>query len=133
MSAETNTAFQPNGQPRALNRRSFLINAAALGAAAAAIAAPAITMAQPAINRAAWDAAVAEYNSAKHAMDHEDGDAVVGRFIDAEKTMLDTRTPDMRALRWKMERMRDISDCSVIEPKDFDQLLADITRLLGGA
>ncbi len=115
------------------DRRSFL--AAGLGTivAVGATAIPVATLAQPATNRAAWDAAVAEYNSAKRAMDREDGDAVVGRFIDAEKAMLDTRTPDMRALRWKMERMRDISDCSVIEPKDFDQLLADITRLLGDA
>ncbi|MDR6511457.1 hypothetical protein J2792_002329 [Novosphingobium capsulatum] len=114
------------------NRRTVLSSFAAIGAAAAL---PVAAMAQPATPRTAWDAAMAEYVAAKAAMDAADpigDDAAVGRFIKAEKAILDTRTPDMRAFRWKVERMRDISETSVIDEDDFDRLLADL-RLLGDA
>lgn len=119
------------------DRRSVLSSFAALGAAAA-IAAPAIPVAAQAtvpthrLQSDAWDAAMAEYVAAKTAMDAADGDEVVGRFIKAEKAILDTRPPDVRAFRWKVERMRDISEHSVIDEEDFDRLLADLS-LLGDA
>ena len=82
---------------------------------------------------AAWDVAMAEFVAAKQAMDTQEGEEVVGRFIKAEAAILDTRTPDMKALHWKLERMRDISEDNVIEPKDFEKLLADVGRLLEDA
>jgi hypothetical protein len=87
----------------------------------------------PDIDIRAWDAAMARYNSAKHAMDSQEGDEVVGHFIKAEAAILDTRTPDIKALHWKLERMRDISEHCVIAPKDFEKLVADVVCLLGGA
>lgn len=126
MSAHGNTAFVPEGQLRPLNRRGFMIGAAVAGAMAS-IPASAHIRSMP--SRSAWDAAMARYVAAKAAMDVEDGEEVVGRFIDAEKAILGTRTPDMQAFRWKVERLRDISEHSVMDENDFDLLLADLAGM----
>lgn len=113
------------------DRRAFL--AAGMGTIVAVGVAPAAfaTTIAPNGSRAAWDAAMAEYDRTQKAMYAEEGDEAGYRFIDAEKAILDTRTPDMKALQWKLERLREISEHSVIEIKDFDHLLGDVAHLMG--
>jgi len=108
----------------ALDRRSAMAALATTGAVAA-MPAPAAGAA----DRAAWDAAMARYMVAKAEMHRLPGDAVVLRFIDAEKAMFETRAPDMQAFRWKVERIRENCEHSVLEKEDFDCLLADLQRL----
>jgi hypothetical protein len=115
-----------------MDRRSVFTGAAmSVLTAGAAAALPATAFA--ASHCRAWDAAMAEYIRTKHAMETQEGEEVVGHFIDAEKAILNTRPPDFKAFRWKVERMRDISEHSVIDEEDFDQLLADIACLMGDA
>lgn len=54
------------------------------------------------------------------------------RAYDAEQKLMRAPAPDLAALQWKVERMREIAVDTATEPEDFDCLMSDIGRLMGG-
>jgi hypothetical protein len=138
----------------ASDRRAFLASAPALALLTAGPALAATSAAVPlwpqTTPRAAWDAAVARFEHAKanfkaaaQAHDACGGDTsrmrALGELVEdscdamvaAEATVFETPAPDLSALQWKLEHLRDYADGSVIETKHLDTVLADLRRIEG--
>lgn len=115
----------PNGNLLSHNRRSLLA-AGIVTVATASFAAPT----PEAITHNEWDAAMARYKAALHQMEAKGTDESASAFVDAEQDAMGLPAPDLKALRWKIERLREISADTHIEPAGFDCLLADCQRLL---
>ncbi|MDE1915018.1 MAG: hypothetical protein KGJ57_04965 [Sphingomonadales bacterium] len=84
-------------------------------------------------SRAEWDAAMARYHDAERKMVADKSDEACDAFVDAEYYAMDLPSPDLQALRWKIERLREDAKYSRISPPSFDRLIGDITRLIGEA
>lgn len=111
------------------DRRGFLSAGAALAAAAPIAAVGAVNIYGPGL-RAQWDAAMRTCTEAKaNAVAQNYVNGTGDMLAQAESVLLDMPAPDYRAVEWKMRWMQTFSEDMILEPKDFDVMLADLARL----
>lgn len=124
------------------DRRAFL--AAGMGTIVAVGVAPAAfaTTIAPAANRAAWDAALADWRKAhKNLYDWRGPEDVPSSICDAEtatwRRMLDTPAPDRAALKVKLDQLLKVEECvdctNAWDADEVRQTMADVARLLSDA
>jgi len=81
-----------------------------------------------------WNAAMSEYLAAKVVSDAEpsssdQSEALCDKMVDAEMRLLKMPAPDLRAVEWKLLSWQEHSRDCVVEPSNFDDMLADVRRL----
>jgi hypothetical protein len=124
------------------DRRAFL--ATGMGTIVAVGVAPAVFATTVAAHSsdAAWNAALAEWRAARHALETWHGsDEVSDQLCDVEivawRKMLNTPSPDRAALKVKLDELlrveRGIDCTNSWEGRDVRQTIADVARLLGDA
>jgi hypothetical protein len=80
-----------------------------------------------------WDAAIARWSAAHHLMEATKGDKEGEEFVRIENEIMGIPSPHPRALRWKIQRLREDANQFASEQDVYDFLIADLNRMLGDA